>query len=299
MSDTATAPSTPPLRFPLLRILRPRQWIKNAFVFAPLVFAGKFREPEAIGQSAAAAVLFCLGASAIYIFNDLRDLESDRQHPLKRRTRPLASGALTPRQAGVLFFALQAALLAGLWAAPGAVLVILGYQLLNLLYSIALKHVPILDLFCIAAGFVLRVYAGAVVLEVPLSSWMLNTTLCLALYLAATKRRQELDGNGQAGRAVLAHYSVALLEYYAFVSAVCAVIFYALFTLTVRQQLQPTIPLVLLGFFRYRYVVERKGGGESPTDVVWQDWPLALIVLAWVVLCAALLLLSHEPPNVR
>jgi decaprenyl-phosphate phosphoribosyltransferase len=294
MSDPAPAatPETPAPaapRFPLLCLLRPRQWIKNAFVLAPLLFAGKFRDPEAIQQACFAAFLFCLGAAAVYILNDLLDVERDRRHPTKRLSRPLAAGAATTTQAVILLAVLEAALLAGILAAPRAVFVILGYQFLNALYSAKLKHVPILDLFCIAAGFVLRIYAGAVALDVPLSPWMLNTTLCLALHLAAVKRRQELSNGGPEGRAVLEHYTAELLNYFAFLAAVCAVVFYSLFTLTVRTALEPTIPLVLLGFFRYWYIVVRKGGGESPTDAVWQDWPLALIVLAWVALCGVLM----------
>ncbi len=269
----------------VLRLIRPRQWIKNAFVLAPLIFSGSFAREAAIARSLAAALLFCVASSAVYVLNDMIDLGSDRLHPVKSRTRPLAAGTFGLGAARGLLAALLLVLAGGLWWRPPTAAVIVGYLALNLAYSLWLKRVPVVDLFCVAGGFVLRVFAGAVAIEVPLSTWMLITTLCLALYLAAIKRREELGEQGAAARTVLRSYSVALLDRYAVISSVGAIIFYSLFVLEVRPGLAMTIPLVLFGLFRYWYIVEDRNA-ESPTDVLWRDVPLGLTVVAWAAMSA-------------
>lgn len=284
--DTPAArPAIGPARG-LLALMRPRQWVKNGFVLAPLFFAGVFMEAWAIERSLTAFVLFCLASSATYVLNDLRDVESDRRHPRKALTRPIAAGVVSPRAAIVLMFLLYAMVAAGWFIAPAAVGVIACYLLLNAAYSLVLKHQPVIDIFTIAIGFVLRVYAGAVALGVPLSSWMFITTLCLALYLAAVKRRQELSRNGAEARKVLERYSVALVDRYAEISATGALVFYSLFVVSAKPQLVVTIPLVLFGLFRYWYVVEVLDAGESPTDALLADWQLMATVLGWVGVCA-------------
>ena len=270
----------------LIRLMRPRQWIKNGFVLAPLLFTGQFWQADRAGQALLAALLFCLASSAVYIVNDWRDVERDRQHPVKRRERPLASGAVTPRMALALLLALGALLAAGAWMQPGVMAVIGIYLALNLAYSFGLKHQPVIDIFIVASGFVLRALAGAVALEVKLSSWMFVTTLCLALYMAAIKRRQELARSGDKGRQVLQRYSLPLIERYAEMSATGALVFYSLYVMSAHPELIGSIPLVLFGLFRYWYVVEMKKGGESPTDVLLSDWQLMAAVLAWLLLCA-------------
>jgi 4-hydroxybenzoate polyprenyltransferase len=276
---------TPSSAKALLSLLRPRQWIKNGFVLAPLIFSGSFTRSGAVADALFATLLFCVASSAVYVLNDLMDLEADRRHPVKRETRPLAKGTVPVAWAKGLLVTLVFALLSGFAVLPAATLVILGYLLLNVAYSAKLKHLPVVDLFCIASGFVLRVQAGASATFVPLSSWMLITTLCLALYLAAVKRRDELASSGDVGRSVLGLYSTSLLDKYAERSAVGALVFYGLFVITVRPALVITIPLVIFGLFRYSYSVDRDGG-ESPTDAVWRDVPLALTVLTWAGLCA-------------
>ncbi|MEF9963754.1 MAG: decaprenyl-phosphate phosphoribosyltransferase [Comamonas sp.] len=269
----------------LLRLMRPRQWVKNGFVLAPLVFTGSFTDLHAVLQALLAMVLFCVASSATYIVNDLRDIEQDRKHPRKSRTRPLAAGLVTVRQALLLLLVLYVLLLAAWPWAPQVLPVIVAYLVLNLAYSYYLKHQPVLDIFTIAIGFVLRVWGGAQALQVPISSWMFVTTLCLALYLAALKRRQELLQTGTEARAVLQKYSVSLVERYAEISATGALLFYSMFVMSVRPQLVVSIPLVLFGLFRYWYVVEKLDGGESPTDALLSDLPLLLTVLAWVLVC--------------
>lgn len=269
----------------LWKLVRPRQWIKNSFVLAPLVFAGEFANRHAIGQALLAMVLFCVASSAVYIVNDIRDIDRDRRHAKKRHTRPLASGAASVPAALTLLAVLYGALVLGWFVQPAAVAVICGYLVLNLAYSFWLKHQPVLDIFSIAFGFVLRVYAGAQALAVPVSSWMFVTTLCLALYLAAVKRRQELSQSGSEGREVLQRYTVALVDRYAEMAATGALVFYSMFVMSTQPALVITVPVVLFGLFRYWYVVEKLEGGESPTDALLSDGPLLATVVMWVGAC--------------
>lgn len=270
----------------MLQLMRPRQWVKNGFVLAPLVFSGLFLDAQSIGNALLAMVLFCVASSATYIVNDLKDIEADRRHPKKSRSRPLASGAVSVPVALAGLVVLYAILIVGWFHMPQVVTVILGYLLMNLAYTFVLKHQPVLDIFTIAIGFVLRVYAGAMALTMPVSGWMFITTLCLALYLAAVKRRQELVSSGSDGRKVLERYSVSLVDRYAEMSATGALVFYSMFVMEARPELVLTVPLVLFGLFRYWYVVEKLDGGESPTDVLLSDWQLLLTVLLWVLACA-------------
>lgn len=269
----------------LLALMRPKQWIKNGFVLAPLIFSGEFLNGTAVSQALQAVLLFCLASSATYIVNDMHDIEHDRRHPSKSKTRPLAAGIVPLPLAWGLLAAIYGALVWGWFAAPNVVLVIAAYSALNLAYTFVLKHQPVVDIFTIAIGFVLRVYAGAMALDVPVSGWMFVTTLCLALYLAAVKRRQELSQSGTEGRKVLKKYSVALVDRYAEMSATGALVFYSMFVMSARPQLVITVPLVLFGLFRYWYVVEELDAGESPTDALLADWQLLLTVVLWVGAC--------------
>lgn len=278
----------------MLALMRPRQWVKNIFVFAPLIFAGEFLKLGSIEKVALAALIFCVASSATYILNDLSDIERDRRHPKKSQTRPLASGLVSVPQALTLLLALYAVLLAAWFVMPAVLYVVLGYLLLNLAYTFVLKHQPVIDIFTIAIGFVLRVYAGAMALSVPVSSWMFVTTLCLALYLAAVKRGQELASNGSESREVLQHYTPALLDRYAEMAATGALLFYSLFVMTARPALVMTIPLVLYGLYRYWFIVESKDGGESPTDALLGDWQLLLTVAVWGVVSAVSIWPGHS-----
>ncbi len=266
----------------LIALLRLKQWVKNGFVLAPLIFSGSFLDMAAVADSLAAMLLFCIASSATYIVNDIHDMEHDRKHPEKSKKRPLASGAVTLTQAYMLLGILYSLLIIAFFYFPLLMLVIAGYIALNLLYSLVLKHQPVIDIFTIAVSFVLRVYGGTVALSLPPSSWMLVTTLCLALYLAAVKRRQELVLSSTEGRKVLAHYTVALIDRYAEMAATGALVFYSLFVMTVRPELVLTIPFVIFGLFRYWFVVESLDGGESPTDALLSDWQLALTVILWI-----------------
>lgn len=277
----------------MFALLRPRQWVKNVFVFAPLIFAGEFLKLQSIEKVALAALIFCVASSATYILNDLTDIERDRRHPKKSKSRPLASGLVSIPQAITLLLILYVALLATWFVMPAVLYVVLGYLLLNLAYTFVLKHQPVIDIFTIAIGFVLRVYAGAMALSVPVSSWMFVTTLCLALYLAAVKRGQELASNGSDSREVLQHYTQALIDRYAEMAATGALLFYSLFVMTARPEMVMTIPLVLYGLYRYWFIVESKDCGESPTDALLGDWQLLLTVAIWGVVSAVSIWPGH------
>ncbi len=278
-----------PASYGLIRLLRPKHWIKNLFVLAPLIFSGLFTRPLVSLLAVFGTLLFCVAASIVYIINDLSDVRRDILHPVKRVTRPIASGAVTVTEARVVLIVLSSLLVVGTFVSVPLVAVLIGYILLNVLYSVWLKSIPVVDIFCVAAGFVLRVYAGARVIDVPLSSWMMVTTLSIALYLAAIKRRDELEAQGDGARAVLGQYSFALLERFALMSSVCSIVFYSLFVVTTRPVLAFTIPLVLFGIFRYWFLVDRGERGESPTDAMWSDRTLAITVVLWGLFCAYLL----------
>jgi 4-hydroxybenzoate polyprenyltransferase len=269
----------------LIKLMRPKQWVKNGFVLAPLVFTGAFLDVGAISPALQAMLLFCVASSATYIINDIHDIESDRRHPKKSKSRPLAAGIVSVPAALFLLAVLYAVIFWGWFTTPKVVMVIVAYLVLNLAYTFVLKHQPVVDIFTIAIGFVLRVYAGAMALDVPVSSWMFITTLCLALYLAAVKRRQELSQSGTEGRKVLEKYSVSLVDRYAEMSATGALVFYSMFVMSARPELVITVPLVLFGLFRYWFVVEALDGGESPTDALLSDWQLLLTVVLWVAAC--------------
>ena len=282
---TVTNRDTPfSIALALIRLMRPEQWIKNGFVLAPLVFAGRFTDRAAVGAALLAALLFSLASSATYILNDIHDLEQDRKHPRKSR-RPLAAGQVSPSHALVVAALLGGALVWGGLQRPDVGLTLLAYIGLNLAYTFVLKHQPVIDIFSIAIGFILRVQAGALAVDVPVSTWMFVTTLCLALYLASIKRRQELAQSGQEGRRVLAYYSVALVDRYAEMAATGTLLFYSLFVMTVQPDLALSIPFVLYGLFRYWFVVETLKGGESPTDALFSDWQLSVTILLWLGLC--------------
>jgi len=269
----------------LIKLVRPKQWIKNSFVFAPLIFAGEFLHLDSIYSTLLAAFLFCLAASAVYIVNDLKDIEKDRIHPEKSKKRPLACSQVSPQSAIILLILLYIVLISFWAVVPNVIYVIFIYLVLNWAYTFKLKHEPVIEIFIVAFGFVLRVYAGAMALTVPVSHWMFITTLSISLYLASIKRRQELLQSGSQSRGVLAYYSVTLIDRFAEMSAVTAVVFYSLYVMEVQPKLVVTVPLVIFGLFRYWYIVETLKGGESPTDVIIQDKQILLTVLLWVGCC--------------
>ena len=276
----------------LFRLLRPKQWVKNLFVFAPLLFASDFSEPSAVLASTLTFGYFCLAASCVYILNDLADIESDRSHPVKSRSRPLASGHLSVRQASWALGVGLIGLLTGIFVIHWVMIPIGGYIAINVVYSLVARKIPVLDIFTIAFGFVLRVVAGALAISEPLSTWMFVTTFCLALYLAAIKRRHELKNLGSKSRSSLENYTVAIVERFAEIAATAALVCYAVFAATVKAALVYTIPIVAFGLFRYWFVAEKLKSDESPTEAMLRDWQLVSAVVLWVVVCGGVLLLA-------
>jgi 4-hydroxybenzoate polyprenyltransferase len=282
----------PTRRSPLqaaLAAMRPRQWPKNLLLFAGLVFAAKIGDALRWLEASAAFAAYCAASGAAYLVNDVRDVEHDRTHPLKR-LRPVARGELSPRRAILLAAAL--ALVAFGLVAPlglasiGFLAVFLGLQGA---YSVGLKHVVLVDVFAIAALFVVRSAAGADAVDVGISSWLLLVTALLALFLALAKRRSELVLPGSS-RPVLEGYSLALVDQLIAVTVACTIAAYAIYTFTAHSPaLMATIPFVVFGLFRYLLLVHRDDLGEEPENVLLTDRPLVAAVVLWVVTAAAIL----------
>ena len=276
----------------VFRLLRPKQWVKNFFVLAPLLFAGEVADQAASVSALLAFLYFSLAASCVYVLNDLNDVDADKKHPLKSLTRPLASGDVRVRTAISVLVVGTVLLATGFWVIPVVMLPIGGYIAINVAYSLFARSVPVLDIFTIAFGFVLRVVAGSLAIGAPLSAWMFVTTLCLALYLAAMKRRHELKTLGSASRSSLDSYSAAVVERFAEISATAALVCYSIFVITVKVELVYTIPLVAFGLFRYWFIAENLKSAESPTEAMLRDWPLLASVVLWVGVCAGVLLFA-------
>ena len=278
-----------------LLALRPHQWVKNMFVFAALVFSRNLLSPELVIRSAIAFGCFCVVASSIYLVNDVADYERDRVHP-KKSLRPIASDAVSKRVALIMAFVLgPAALFFAFWlnAQTGATITI--YAVMNLAYSLRLKHVVLLDVFIIALGFLLRVSAGAFAINVAISPWLLLCTFFVALFLAFCKRRHELVSLGddaKAHRGILAEYSATFIDKMISALASMTVMSYALYTIDRgvierigTDALITTLPFVLFGVFRYLYLVHQKKQGGSPTEVVLKDRSIQSIVTLYVLVC--------------
>lgn len=280
-----------------LKLLRPHQWTKNSFILAGLLFGNKLGDAHFVQLAILAIASFSLVASAIYVLNDYLDREADRQHPRKRH-RPLASGAVQAPLALVLACLCLAGGLGAAWAAsPRVLLVVVLYLLLNTAYSVRLKHVAVVDVFCIAAGFMFRIMAGTWAIGIPPSGWLLLTGMFLTLFLGFAKRRAEWvdTGGGHERRRVLADYSAALLDSFLAITATCTVLSYGLYTLdptTIAlhgtRYLIATLPLVLFGLFRYLLILHTGGKGENPSRDLFTDVPLLCCGIGYVVLLIAL-----------
>jgi 4-hydroxybenzoate polyprenyltransferase len=281
-------------------LLRPKQWIKNLFVFAALVFSHHLFEWDYAKQSLMGFLLFCATASTIYIVNDIIDRDRDRLHP-KKKHRPIASGNISVPSAistAIIIFGIAVPAVFNLPVKFGFCLAF--YFVMNLSYSLFLKDVVLIDVFVIAIGFMLRVVGGAFVIDVPISSWLILTTMFLSLFLAVAKRRGEIimiesqleEGKkpSESTRKVLAHYSVDFAEQLCTIAASGFVISYALYTVSDRtvkifgtENLVFTTPFVLYGIFRYLYLLHKKHLGENPTDVVLTDIPMILNFIAYAI----------------
>jgi 4-hydroxybenzoate polyprenyltransferase len=285
---------------PQIRALRPLQWTKNGLVLAALVFDRQIFEPDKLVRSIAAVLIFCAISSAIYVINDLRDVAQDRLHPVKRR-RPIASGELPVLHAWVLAgLLLVVGLLGAVIVRPAFALVIAGYIALMVAYSHGLKRLVIVDVFAIAAGFVLRAAGGAVAISVPISPWLYVCTMLLALFLGFGKRRHELavlQEHASAHRANLDSYSLPLLDQIIAVVASATVMSYSLYTFDApnvpdNRAMMLTIPFVVYAIFRYLYLIYRKQQGGSPEVLLVTDRPLLLSIVGWGLASVVILYLA-------
>jgi 4-hydroxybenzoate polyprenyltransferase len=285
-------------------LTRPRQWTKNLAVFAAVIFSGNLFEPLLVGKVALAFVALDLVAGGLYAANDAMDAELDRQHPVKR-DRPVASGRVSKAQAysiaGVLIVSGLA--LSALLGLPFLACVF-GYLLLQAAYAAALKHVAIVDMLVIAAGFVIRAVAGAVVIAVPVSPWLVLCTGLLALFLAAAKRRHELvllRERSTEHRPVLSEYSAELLDSFMVTLSAATITSYALYTFFETRApgyaMMLTIPFVIYGVLRYQYLVLRREGGGRPEEVLLGDRPILACVGLWIA--SAIVALYAVPPFVK
>ena len=280
----------------ILRTLRPKQWVKNLFVLAALVFSKHLLDPSYALRAFAAFAVFCALSGAVYAFNDLRDVESDRKHPLKR-LRPIASGQLSEKSALWLSILLGLGGIAcALAIAPLLALVAGSYLVNNLAYTLYLKRIAYLDVLLIAVGFLLRVLAGGFAIDVPVSAWLLACTALLACFLGFGKRAHELSEElkneksmGET-RAALRGYHLGVLRFMLTFLAICTCAAYALYTQdshTVEffqtDRLYWTLPFCLFGIARFLHITLWMDSDESPTDVILRDWPFLLNLCAWGV----------------
>ncbi len=283
----------------LIRTMRPLQWAKNGFVYAGILFDQQILDPVPFARVTLAFVLLCLSASTIYIINDLVDIERDRLHPRKRE-RPLPSGQLPAgwAMAAAVVFPLVA-IGVSLLVSPPLTLVLLGYLALHIAYSFWLKNIVLIDVFTIAAGFILRVVAGIVVIDVThFSPWLYICAGLLALFLAVGKRRQELillADEASNHRMTYKAYNMPLLDDMLRMVTTGSVITYMLYTIeaqTIRSneyKMLLTVPFVIYGIFRYLYLIHVEGEGSAPDELLFKDWPLLLDVVLWVLAVGAIL----------
>ena len=272
----------------LIRSMRPRQWPKNAFVFVALLFDRKFFDPASVVPVVIAFVLLCLMSGAVYLMNDLADIESDRQHPTKRN-RPLPSGRLSPRVAAVAAVALAIfSLVAGYFLSRELAAILLLYLLSQVAYTFRLKHIVLIDVLTIAAGFVLRIAAGVAVIDVErFSPWLYIFGGFLALFMALGKRRHELvllGGEAANHRAILNDYNLDLIDRLQGIVTTSAVVSYSLYTflaegLPANHAMMLTIPFVLYGIFRYLYLIHIRNEGGAPEEILLRDRPFQVNLL--------------------
>ncbi len=273
------------------QLIRPLQWIKNSFVFVGILFSRRLDAADMLVQVSLATAAFCLASSCVYVFNDIIDCENDRQHP-KKQYRPLPAGKVSKSFAlGLTLLLGSAALALALWVSPSVLAIIMAYLLLNIVYSLWLKHVVILDVFCIATGFMLRILAGTLGVGIPPSKWLLLCSLMVTLFLGFAKRRAEISvlaNLKQEHRRVLRHYSAALLDQLTSICAAAVIISYSLYTMSTEtvnlhhtENLIYTVPFVIYALFRYLFLLHHSNEGGDPTRDLLKDPQITCSVLGW------------------
>jgi len=281
----------------LIIAIRPYQWIKNFFIYLPLLFGQQFFNGIVLLKTTVVFILFSLAASTVYLINDIIDLESDRKHPVKR-LRPLASGKITTLHAKIIAF-----ILGGVAVLFSFVLdirigfIIAAYLLLNFIYMMVLKNAFIIDVFCIGAFYYLRIQAGSVTSNVTLSNWIILCTLLLALFIGFNKRRYDLAVASKS-KIVYSKYTKYFIDRIISIISASIVMSYALYTMDQQiinrfgtQHIIYTIPFVYYGIFRYLYLVDKRGFGGDPTLALLKDWKMQLNLLLWIVACVAIIYL--------
>ena len=273
-----------------IKLMRPHQWIKNGFVFTGLLFGHAWTDSSLLINVLLVAAGFSLLSSSVYIINDVMDREVDRQHP-KKKNRPIASGVVGVNEALFLGISLMLLSLFAVWQLVGnvAVLILLAYLIMNIAYSFGLKHVVILDVFIIAAGFMLRILAGTIGVEIEPSSWLLLTGMMVTLFLGFTKRRAEMDQQEGSKRKVLEHYDERMLDIMIAVTSAAVVMSYSLYTVSAEtiarhgtSALIYTSPLILYGMFRYLYLLYIHKAGEDPAGELVRDKHILITILLWL-----------------
>lgn len=279
--------------------LRPQQWVKNSFVLLPLIFGKKLDLFPANLKCVAAFLLFCLASGAVYLVNDFLDLSRDRLHPGKR-LRPLATGKVNaPEVLTLAVFLGVCSVAGGFWLRDRFGMTVATYLFLNLLYTVVLKKIVILDIFCIGFFFLLRVAAGGWVAEVEISHWLILMTFLLALFLGFNKRRQEISVYGRNAleyRSVLSKYNRYFIDQMIAVITSSVVLAYTLYTVDERtvgefgsRHLMATVPFVYYGIFRYLYLIHKVHRGGDPSRILLTDWPMKLNLAAWLLVCVAVI----------
>jgi 4-hydroxybenzoate polyprenyltransferase len=276
----------------LWRLMRPRQWVKSCFVFTGVLFANAWHQSQMVQRVLLAALAFSLAASGVYIINDLIDRSQDLNHP-RKKLRPLAAGQVTVAAAIVLLvLLLLAAFGIGFWISIRVLTILLIYVLVNIAYSVHLKHVVILDVFIIASGFMLRILAGTMGIGIAPSQWLLLCGWMMALFLGFAKRRAEIYAltDGPTHRRVLSHYQPVLLDNMIVVTATCVILSYSLYTMspaTIQthhtESLIYTVPFVIYGIFRYIYSLHRQSSGGDPALQIFSDPHLLLAIVGWLL----------------
>jgi len=268
----------------LYYLFRVNHYIKNLLVFAPLLFTYGLSDLSKLVLSFKAFIIFSLIASVVYIINDLFDIKFDKKHPQKRKLKPLASGKISISFA---YFSIAILLIISIFILlnnKNLINVFLIYIIMNVFYSFFLKFIPILDIFILSFNYILRVYAGSVIIDVPLSNWMAITIFAGAIFISALKRRQEIIMYGTSSRPVLKKYSMNYLNKIADYSAILSIVFYCLYVISVNEKLVITIPLVLFGILRYSYLSESKNFSDSPIDEIIKDKQNLILVIIWLIL---------------
>lgn len=291
----------PPMWKSLLKAMRPKQWIKNLIIFTALVFDQQLFNPASFLRTFAGFILLCLAASAVYLINDLADLEQDRQHPVKR-LRPLASGTLSPRVARLAAIVYAGLALGfGIMLGTGFEIILATYMGMNLLYSFYLKHIPIIDVLVLASGFVLRVGAGVVLITVQrFSPWMYVCVTLLALFIGLGKRRAEmvlLADQANSHRRVLDGYTLPYIDHLLSIVSSTTIVAYSLYTFSAENLpsnhlMMLTIPFVIYGIFRYLYLIHVEGAGGAPEELLLRDRPLLTTAALWALSIVIVLYLS-------